>query len=673
MDRQERKKTQKEPKSRPKYGMFSCVAYIYRILWRTERGLVFTAIFTVPISLALSALALYTPPAILRALSQSRSPGMAALAEPERLTMAAQALPERFTMAAQALPERLTMAAQVLPERFTLAAQALPERFTMVAQTILGLLLAQLLLDLANNVIAARINSAEDRVLAHLAHIWTKYVRERDWYHDYDPEARKAEERVQQGTQNNHGAGVHFPMDFANMLTQVLNFLLFGAVVSLLHPVILLLLALGCALNALMGKWERRKNWEDRDIRNDLEKKINYTTTYVSQDFHFAKDVRLYDMKPFLRDRLVSLFSRSKEESRKREYRSVLTAAVGFFVILIRDGAAYLFLIREALEGKVDASSFVLYFSAITSLSGVMNNILGMMSRVSEGAMQLSDFREAMEFQDRLNRGPGIPVPRGPFSIEFKQVSYKYPEGDKKVLDHISFRIEAGEKIALVGLNGAGKTTLVRLMCGLLLPDEGEILLDGHSLYEYNRDEMYSLFGIVPQRFNLLPVTLAQNIACTMAAEEIDRDRLNLCIRLAGLSKKIASLPRGTDTPLGRELDREGIELSGGETQKLLLARLLYKNPPCIILDEPTAALDPIAEDRMYRSYNEIAARATSVFISHRLASTYFCDRIFLLENAGIAETGTHGELMAADGKYRELFELQSRYYREGAEKHGRE
>lgn len=625
----ERQKTQKEPKRRPKYGMFSCVAYIYRILWRTERGLVFTAIFTVPISLALSALALCTPPAILRALSQSRSPGIVALAE--------------------------------------------PEKFLMAAQTILGLLLVQLLLDLTNNVIAAKIQSSENRVLAHLGHIWTKYVRERDWYHDYNPEARKAEERVQQGTQNNHGAGVHFPMDFANILTQLLKFFLFGAVVSLLHPAVLLLLALGCGLNALMGKWERRKNWEERDIRNDLEKKINYTTTYISQNFHFAKDVRLYDMKPFLRDRLVCLFGRSEEESRKREYRSGLTAAVSFLVILIRDGAAYLFLIHEALAGKLDAASFVLYFSAITSLSGVMNNILGMMNRVSEGAMQLSDFREAMEFQDRLNRGPGIPLPRGPFSIEFKQVSYKYPESDKQVLDHISFRIEAGEKIALVGLNGAGKTTLVRLMCGLLLPDEGEILLDGHSLYEYNRDEMYSLFGFVPQGFNLLPATLAQNIACTMAEEEIDRERMDSCIRQAGLSEKIASLPRGADTSLGRELDREGTELSGGETQKLLLARLLYKDPPCIILDEPTAALDPIAEDRMYRSYNGIVARATSVFISHRLASTCFCDRIFLLEGAGIAEAGTHDELMAAGGKYRDLFELQSRYYREEAEKHGGE
>lgn len=608
MERKNRE--EKEPKRKPKYGMLSCVRYIYRILWQGERGLVFTGIFTVPVSLALSALALYAPPVMLSALETS-------------------------------------------------------ERFSKVALVIMGLLLAQLLFELANNVISAKINSSENYVLRQMGYIWEQFQRERDWYHMYNPEVQKADKRADDAITNNHTAGVHFPMEFSNMLTQVLSFLLFGSVVSLLHPAIILLLVVGCLIGAALGKWERGKNWEDRDIRNDLDKKIGYAAFGMSRDFKYAKDVRLYGMKKPLHDRLDRLFALRMAEQGKVERRSILAAAAQFLVILIRDGAAYIFLIGEAVRGNVDASSFVLYFSAITSLSGVMGGILGTINRVSEGAMQVSDFREAMEVEDRLNRGPGIPVPQGPFSIEFKNVSYQYPKGEKKVLDHISFRIEAGEKIALVGLNGAGKTTLTMLMCGLLLPDEGEILLDGHTLYEYNRDEMYALFGVVPQRFHLLPVSLARNIASAAAEETIDRDRLADCIRLAGLTEKITSLPRGADTLLGRELNEDGIELSGGETQKLLLARLLYKNPPCIILDEPTAALDPIAEDKMYRSYNEIAARATSIFISHRLASTNFCDRIFLLDNAGFAEVGTHEELMAAGGKYKELFEIQSKYYSE--------
>ena len=296
-----------------------------------------------------------------------------------------------------------------------------------------------------------------------------------------------------------------------------------------------------------------------------------------------------------------------------------------------------------------------------------MGRILWTINRVLDGALEVSDFREGLETDGKLNHGKGIPVPKKAFSIEFRHVSFRYPKGEKKVLDDVSFTIKAGEKVALVGVNGAGKTTLTRLMCGLLLPDEGEILLDGHTLYEYNRDEMYTLFGLIPQSYSILPCSIAKNIACVGEDEEIDSKRLWKSIEQAGLAEKIAALPLGVNTPLGRELSNDGIELSGGETQKLLLARLLYKNPLFLILDEPTAALDPIAEDQVYHQYGEITKETTSVFISHRLASTRFCDRIFLLDGANFAEVGTHEELMAAGGKYRELFDVQSKYYKKEA------
>lgn len=603
----------KEPKRKPKYGLFSCVGYIYRLLWHTERALVFTGIVTVPVTLALSALALYTPSAVLRALGTS-------------------------------------------------------EHFSYIALVILGLLLAKLLFDLANNLITKKIESSEHIVLGQMQYVWNKCQRERDWYLDYDPGVQKMNERADAAINSNHAAGVHFPMDFANMVGTVLNFILFGSVVSLLNPLIILLLAAGCAANYLMGSWERKKNWDERDGRNKIEKKIRYLTYWLSHDFSYAKDIRLYSMKDGLHERFLYLLGQARHEKKRMERRSILAAFVNFLAVFLRDGAAYVFLIHKAAAGDVDASSFVLYFSAITSMSGVMGSILWRMNRVFEGAMQVSDFREATELEGGLNHGPGIPVPKKPFSIEFRHVSFRYPEGEKKVLDDVSFHIKEGEKVALVGLNGAGKTTLTMLMCGLILPDEGEILLDGHTPYEYNRNEMYSLFGFVPQRFSLLPISIAQNIASAMEDEEIDHKRLWHSIELAGLKEKIDSLPKGVETPLNREINRDGIELSGGETQRLLLARLLYKNPYCIILDEPTAALDAIAEDRIYRQYNEIAAHATSVFISHRLASTRFCDRIFLLDGAKFAEVGTHDELMAAGGRYRELFDVQSKYYKDGRE-----
>ena len=374
-----------------------------------------------------------------------------------------------------------------------------------------------------------------------------------------------------------------------------------------------------------------------------------------------------------LHDKAQALNKERRQIQRRWNRWNLWNSFISLLIVLIREGTVYAFLIYKAIAGDLSASEFILYFTAASSMAGFISTILGSWGEVNKAALAISDYREFMDLEGRLNHGKGIPVPQKPFSIEFRDVSYQYPEGEKKILDHISFKISAGEKIALVGLNGAGKTTLTMLMCGLLLPDEGEILLDGHSIYEYNRDEVYSLFGFVPQDYHVLPISIARNIACTLENEEIDCERLKHCLKTAGLNEKINSLPLGADTQLNRAVNPDGIELSGGEMQKLLLARLLYHNPLCIILDEPTAALDPIAEDRIYQHYNEIAKNATSVFISHRLASTRFCDRIFLLDGANFAEVGTHDELMASGGKYRELFDLQSKYYKEGAAEDGEE
>ena len=601
---------QKEPRRKPKYGLLSCVVYIYRILWKYERRLALVGIVTVPISLCLATLALYLPSEIISVLETS-------------------------------------------------------DRFSYIALVIAGLLLAKLLLDTVQSIINTKISYSEHYVLSRLRDIRRTRKYDRDWYLRYDPEVDKMDDRALEALQNSRSSGVHFPMEFSGMITQILKFLLFGSVISLLHPAIILLLALGTVINALMSRWQRNKARERLDVRNALNKKTSYCTFKMAKDFRYAKEIRIYHMADSIRNRLNGLFALSERENRKLEHAGILTSMISFLVVLLRDGVAYAFLIDKAARGEVDASSFVLFFSAITAMSGLMSGILGTFNRVLDGALQISDCREELEIPDRLNRGQGILIPSKPFSIEFKNVSYQYPLGEKKVLDNVSFRIEAGEKIALVGLNGAGKTTLTMLMCGLLLPDEGEILLDGHSLMEYNRDEMYSLFGVVPQAYNLLPLSIAQNITAAESDDDIDYEKLDRCLKLSGFGEKVETLERGIHTLLNRRMNPDGIELSGGEAQKLLLARLLYRDPLCIILDEPTAALDPIAEDHIYSKYNEVASTATSVFISHRLASTRFCDRIFLLDGAALTERGTHEELMRLHGKYRELFDVQAKYYRE--------
>ena len=586
------------------------MAYMYSLMWKYEKSLAFAAAGKIPVDLIFTALTLYTPSVILKALETQ-------------------------------------------------------DQFSPIALVIIGLVVAGMLSSLVSQLISAKGDFSEFYLSSRLFCLLECRKLDRDFELEYDAEVKKLDQRARNAAINNHTRAVHFPMEFSLVVVIILKFLLFGTVLSTLSPWIILLIALCSAVNVPLSAWERKRGYETQDRRNALIKKINYLAFEVGRDFRYGKDIRLYSLRGYLSLLAKKLIGEYTKERKAVERRISVVQLGDFLMVLIRDGLMYAWLISRAVAGEIDASRFVLYFTAMTELADVMTGIRWWWSCICEGALQISDYRECLEIPDRMNRGKGIPVPKGAFSVDFRDVSFRYPEGEKNVLEHISFTLQAGEKLALVGLNGAGKTTLIRLMCGLLTPTEGEILINGHAPGEYNREELYSLFGLVPQNYHLMPFSIARNVACADEEEEIDRERLHSCICQAGLEEKIRSLPLGYDTPLNRQVNPEGVEFSGGETQKLLLARVLYRKPKCIILDEPTAALDPIAEDRMYRQYNEITDGATAVFISHRLASTRFCDRIFLLDGAGIAEMETHEELMAAGRKYRELFEVQSKYYRE--------
>ncbi len=251
-----------------------------------------------------------------------------------------------------------------------------------------------------------------------------------------------------------------------------------------------------------------------------------------------------------------------------------------------------------------------------------------------------------------------------PYELQLEDVSYRYPGAEKNTIAHMSLTLHPGENLAIVGLNGAGKTTLVKLICGFLDPTGGRVLLNGQDIRQYNRRDYYKLFEAVFQDFSVLSCTVAENVA--QAMDGIDEEKVRYCLDQAGLTEKITSLPAGIKTHVGRDVYLDGVEFSGGQTQRLMLARALYKDAPILVLDEPTAALDPIAEDDIYQKYNEMTRGRTSLFISHRLASTRFCDRILFLENGRVVEEGTHDQLMAQNGGYAKLFAVQSKYYKEG-------
>lgn len=337
-------------------------------------------------------------------------------------------------------------------------------------------------------------------------------------------------------------------------------------------------------------------------------------------------------------------------------------SGVRAFMNLLRELAAYAYLTYLAATGRLSISDFIFYFGIITGFSSWIVNLVYSLSNLESCCDECQRYREYIENSDNGNKSSEKSAPENVEEIEFKNISFTYPESDEPVLKNISFKITAGENIAVVGENGAGKTTLIKLLCGLYKTDSGEIFINGTKASDFGRDEYFSLFSPVFQDYSFLPLTVAQNIS---ASNSFDTEKVISALKSAGIYDKINSLPDGINTKMIKEVNKDAQDFSGGEKQKLLLAKAVFKNAPVLILDEPTAALDPIAENELYLKYNELTKGKISFFISHRLSSTRFCDRIFFISDGKIAESGTHGELMAAKGKYYRMYRLQSYYYRE--------
>lgn len=325
-----------------------------------------------------------------------------------------------------------------------------------------------------------------------------------------------------------------------------------------------------------------------------------------------------------------------------------------------------------AVRGEISAAEFLLFFSAVTGFTEFLTSILDVFVKLHKESLDICKVREYLEWPEPFCFEEREPMKHeSAYTIELKNVSYRYPESEKDTISNMNLVIHPGEKLAIVGLNGAGKTTLVKLICGFLNPTKGQVLLNGKDIRKYNRKEYYKLFAAVFQEFSILATTIEANVA--QSEETANSDKVNRCLEDAGLSDMIEKLPAGLQTHLGRTIYDDGVELSGGQTQRLMLARALYKDAPILVLDEPTAALDPIAEDDIYRKYDAMTEGKVAIYISHRLASTRFCTRILYMEAGRIIEEGTHEQLMALNGGYADLFETQSRYYREEGADHGQE
>ena len=478
-------------------------------------------------------------------------------------------------------------------------------------------------------------------------------------------------ERASSACDDNQSPAENIWLTWTNILANLLGFAVYLALLSSLSPLLILVVIATTAAGYFVSRKVNQFGYLHREEEAAYTAEMRYVKRTVTSRA-FAKDIRIFGLKPWLMEVWQKSFRLYESFLRRREKHYFLTNLADFLLSLLRNGISYAYLLHLTLTEGLSASTFLLYFTAASGFTQWITGILEQFTQLSKESLEISVVREFLEWPEGFQLTGGDPIPdavNGTYELQLEHVTYRYPGAAEDTIHDLSLTLHRGEKVALVGLNGAGKTTLVKLLCGFLDPTQGTVRLNGVDIRKLNRRAYYKLFSAVFQEFSLLEATVAENVA--QQVEGIDEEKVWQCLENAGLSDAVRALPQGLQTHLGRSIYDDGTELSGGQTQRLMLARALYRDGAVLVLDEPTAALDPITESEIYLKYSEMTQGKTSLFISHRLASTRFCDRIILLENGSIAEEGSHEALLQRGGSYAKLFSVQRRYYEEGGESHG--
>ena len=476
----------------------------------------------------------------------------------------------------------------------------------------------------------------------------------------------------------------HFLSEAAMHIIEIgsgaLGIILYFSILIRLPKWVLAVLITGTIVELLISRNAENERKKRQETIGRLTRKADYMNK-TAADVRSAKDIRIFGMIPWLEEKFTAVLDRFHIENTQVEKQRIRIAGIRAGISGVLEILTGILLAVFVLQEKLSLAEYILYVGAIRSFSMWSFQFGTLMQNFYRMNGDLSRIRSFIDGEETIQSNTQTQVNKQSnrsivnttgmkfdhvSKIEFLHVFYRYPKSDRWIVKDLSFVIEDGEKIALVGMNGAGKTTMIKLLCGLLIPTKGTIRINGVSSTDISREDYYRLFSTVFQDIHLFPASIQKNIVCS--DEQIDPIRFDDAVKKSGMDQVAQKFRDGLNTLLVAEVDENAVNLSGGQVQKLMLARAIYKNAPILLLDEPTAALDPIAEKNIYLQYNEMAEGKVSVFISHRLASTVFCDRIFFMKNGIIAEEGTHEELIQKKGDYYEAFSVQSKYYQEEEE-----
>ena len=525
-------------------------------------------------------------------------------------------------------------------------------------------------------LLTALIQYIQGFVIYSRVHVRTKIIHEinqKSFLTSYpncdDPAMKKLMGAAMNETGSNRESTEYIWTTLTELLVNLAGFAIYLVMLSNVSGILIAVTMVTCILGFLFN--QRVLQWEiDHNQESGSYWKQYQYLQIKTESIDTAKDIRIFGFGQWIQELYAGVIDLHRGFVEKRENKRIISQLLSVVLTFLRNGVAYAYLLTITLNEGLSASQFLLYFSAISGFTAWVTGIMDQFTTLYRQTQGIGVVLEYLQYPEPFRFAGGRPLSdTSECELRLEDVTFRYPGSDRNLFEHVNLTIRPGEKLAVVGLNGAGKTTLVKLLCGFYDPNEGRVTLNGIDIREFNRREYYGLLCAVYQDFSVLDVTVAENVA--QKVEGIDTERVWNCLAQAGLEGFVRQLPNGLDTHVGRDVYLDGVLFSGGQTQRLMLARALYKGGPILVLDEPTAALDPIAESEIYQKYNDMTQGKTSLFISHRLASTRFCDRIIFLADGKIAEEGTHWELLEQGGEYAKLYEIQSRYYQEGADFRG--
>ncbi len=446
-----------------------------------------------------------------------------------------------------------------------------------------------------------------------------------------------------------------------------------GGYTVLNHPLtVLLVIALMLAITFIAPSLSNKAGsyWAKHADSHNLGNRLFGFFGWLGYKKELAADVRMYGQ-----DKICEKYNRNKEDTFGSAglFAKLSWGPIGFYeaasdaVSVMFTGIVYVFVCLKAWAGAFGLGSVTQYVASVTKVSGGMSSLVSTLGDMRNNAAFLAQVFAFLDIPNTMYQGSLTVEKRRDrkYEVEFRDVSFKYPGSENYALRHVNMKFEIGKRLAVVGMNGSGKTTFIKLLCRLYDPTEGAILLNGIDIRKYNYREYMNIFSVVFQDFQLFSLTLGENVA---AKSDYDGEKVLDCLNKAGFAERLSEMQNGIETYLYTDYDKEGVNVSGGEAQKIAIARALYKDAPFIVFDEPTAALDPIAEAEIYSKFNEIVGDKTAIYISHRLSSCKFCDEILVFHKGAVVQKGTHGELAADEnGKYYELWNAQAQYYVEKA------